>query len=100
MDFQSESSFERLTSSEKLKMTSRNSLKENINQAQRERSSTSINQYTETDNELERELSLLRQKQIKEKPKIFHLSDTYQFHQINKTTSIHTKKQKNIHSPT
>ena len=71
MTFRSESSSERLTLSEKMKMTSRSRSKENNNQALRERSSTSINQHKETENnktlelkvqQLVREFSLLKQK--------------------------------------
>ena len=82
----------------------------NDNQAHKERSSTSINQHTEIEKknktlefkfqQLKERFSFSSKKQIKEKPKIFHLSDTYhQFHQHyhhqrNKTISIYTKKQK------
>ena len=70
MTFQRGSSSERLTLSEKLKMTGR-SRKGNDNPGRRERFSTSINQHKETGNnktlelkvqQLERVLSLVKQK--------------------------------------
>ena len=69
--FQSGSSSEKQTLSEKLDITVRSRSKENKNQARRKRSSKSINRHTETENnktlelkvqQLERELSLLKQK--------------------------------------
>ena len=48
--FQSGSSFERPTLSEKLKMTSRSRSKENNNHTRRERALALINQYIEAEN--------------------------------------------------